>query len=491
MPIWRCEERIHLVAGAATVLWLDLCSPFGDCPAGVDWTIELPEGLTVLDSTRRPHFGSGPDAHRPHVRRDGRRLELSFTGMLPEENQRRPMTDPVAWCELHYPLVVIAEGRADGGELTISRRAVGDNDERRLSLSVAGDPGSPPAHGHRRCMQVLYWPWFSPEEQESLALTLGRCGITDVALNWHGTGLPLLPPAAYALSARTLRQAIPGVKIWLGGLPGADTLLPRAQSSYGQAIPFVASPEAALAMGPDLVVVAERSWCEAVQPDGVMIALSEPSAVDTEAMPAHCFSPASRRRFATDLGLAAVPDPHEILRRHREAWVDFCCRQVRRLIEVARRGHGGRPLAICAYGPEGPARAEASADWQQLGTIADVLVYSHLSPAPGITVTTSGRFRAVAEQPRAVDGAGAQPQTGSFSRSRVAESVKRHWGYTRVAGLPQSWWERGHDPLGVIDPELAVADAKMQLALSGGAGVRIGSWAALDGRLQRVLMAWR
>ena len=387
-----------------------------------------------------------------------------------------------------HPLVVVAESRADGGTLAITRHAVGDCDERRLLVAVAGEPPAQPPPAHRRCMQLLYWPWFAPEEQEALALALAKCGITDASLNWHGTGLPLLPPAAYALSARTLRQAIPGVRIWLGGLPGADTPLPRAQSSYGQAIPFVACPEAALAMGPDLVVAAERSWCEAVQPDGVMIALSEPSAVDTEAMPAHCFSAASRRRFAADIGLATVPDPHEILRRHRESWVDFCCRQVRRLIEAARRGHGGRPLAICAYGPEGPARAEASADWQQLGAIADVLVYSHLAPAPGIAATASGRFRAV-DRGKAEDAG--RPQTGSFRRGQAADAVKSHWGYTRVAGLPQSWWERGHDPLGVIDPELAVADAKMQLALSGGAGVRIGSWAALDGRLQRALMGWR
>jgi len=36
-----------------------------------------------------------------------------------------------------------------------------------------------------------------------------------------------------------------------------------------------------------------------------------------------------------------------------------------------------------------------------------------------------------------------------------------------------------------------VADAKMQLALSGGAGVRLGSWAALDGDLQLALMRWQ
>ena len=45
---------------------------------------------------------------------------------------------------------------------------------------------------------------------------------------------------------------------------------------------------------------------------------------------------------------------------------------------------------------------------------------------------------------------------------------KRHWGYSRLGGMPQSWWEEWHDPLGSIaDAGLAVPDARMQLALSG------------------------
>ena len=158
--------------------------------------------------------------------------------------------------------------------------------------------------------------------------------------------------------------------------------------------------------------------------------------------------------FAREQGLEHAPDPLTLLRSFREEWVDFSCRQMCRLIEVARLGHEGRPLAICAYGPDGPSRSEASADWRQLSGIADIMVYSHMS----------------------------QPEVSAG---------KVHWGYTRIAGTPQSWWERWHDPLGSLeDPAMAAADAKMQLTISGGQGVRLGSWASLDGRLQQALMAW-
>ena len=455
MPIWANGDELSVVAGSAAVWWLDLSGPFGDCPAGVDWTIELPDGVDLLDPTGRPHFGTGPDAHRPHIERDGQRVALSFPGYLPGENRRRPMSDPKGWCELHYPLVVLASTLADGAVVRIERRALGDCDEREIEMRVYGRPDELVPSDHRRCMHLQFLPWFSDEEQQELAATLRRCGITDCQLNWHGTGIPLLPPDAYGLTARTLRRAMPGVRIWIGGLPGADTSLPRAEALYGQQIPFVVSPEAAVARGPDLVVASERSWCEATQADGVMINLEEPAAVDTDAMPAHCFSEASRRHFAQELDLPSIPDPLHILSQHREEWVDFCCRQMVRLLEVARLGHGGRPLAVCAYGPGGPARSESSADWAQLAEVADVLCYAHPEQAP-------------------------------------PASAARHWGYTRFGGTPQSWWAEWHDPLGVIpDRDLAVPDAKLQLAFSGGHGVRLGAWAALDGAVQVQLMGWR
>ena len=455
MTIWHVDSDLYLVADRATVIWLDLTSPFGDAPTGVDWTLTLPDGMTVADTTRRPRFGCGPDAHRPYVDRYDHTLALSFRGYLPGENQRRPMTNPDDWSELHFPLVIIADHRAQGGTIKVERRALGDSDVREFTVRVLEDPGESAAPTHRRCMQLLCYPWFSQEEQELLATTLHRCGINECSLNWHGSGLPTLPVDAYALAARTLRIAIPGVRIWIGGLPGADTALPRAQGRYGTRIPFVACPETAISDGADWVVAAERSWCEAVDADGVMIALTEPSATDTDAMPAHCFSLRSRSAFAREQGLEQAPDPLTILRRFREEWVDFSCRQMCRLIEVARLGHEGRPLAICAYGPDGPSRSQGSADWQQLRAIADIMVYSHVS----------------------------QPQVAAG---------KVHWGYTRVSGTPQSWWERWHDPLGSLDdPSMAAADAKMQIAISGGQGVRIGSWASLDGRLQQALMAWR
>lgn len=455
MAIWRAMEELVLVDGQATVWWLELTSPFGDAPAGTDWTLHLPEHLQIVDPSRRPCFGCGPDAHRPHVERHGQTWTFSFRGYLPGENQRRPMTHPQSWYELHYPLVVIGDTGADDQVVRLERRALGDQDERQYRIRMLEDPGERPLPAHRRCMQLLALPWFCQEEQELLAVVLRRCGVSDCSLNWHGQGLPLLPADAYAQTARTLRCALPDVRLWIGGLPGADTLLPRAQSRYGQELPFVVSPQAALAAGPDLVVASERSWCEAVDADGVMIALHEPAAVDTDALPAHCFRADSRAVFAAEQGLASVPDPLTILRQHREAWVDFCCRQVCRLIEIARRGHDGRPLAICAYGPGGPARDEASADWRQLADVADLLVYAHRQPA-------------------------------------VVGRDCTHWGYTRVCGTPQAWWENWHDPLGSLDdPAMAAADGKMQLAFSGGDGLRIGSWAALDGRLQHALMEWR
>jgi len=411
--------------------------------------------VDVLDPGGRPHFGTGPDAHRPHVERDGQRILLSFPGFLPGDNRRRPMSESQTWCDLHWPLVVIASRSADGAGLRIERRAMGDCDDRELPLRVYGRPDELSEPDHRRCVHLMLLPWFSQEEQAELAATLRRCGITDCSLNWHSTGIPLLPADAYGLAARTLRRGIPGVKIWIGGLPGADTVLPRAEALYGQQIPFVASPEAAIHRGPDLVVAAERTWCEATQADGVMIALEEPSAVDTDAMPAHCFSLASRSRFSQELDLPSIPDPLHILREWRDEWVDFSCRQMVRLLEIARMGHGGRPLAVCAYGPGGPARAEASADWAQLAEVADILCYAHASQAP-------------------------------------LDSPARHWGYTRLGGTPQGWWAGWHDPLGPIpDRQLAVPDARMQLALSGNGGVRLGAWASIDGEIQVQLMGWR
>lgn len=454
MPIWPGDDTLHLVADSATVCWLDLSSPFGDAPAGVDWSLRLPEGLELLDLTRRPRFGCGPDAHRPLLERSGDEVFLSFRGPLPGDNQRRPMSQPRTWSDLHFPLVLRAQRRFDGAEVLVTRRALGDHDERRLRLSVLERPALLPPPSTRRCLQLLYWPWFSTAEQEALGDTLRACGFTDLALNWHGMGLPTLPIDAYGQGMRALRRAAPGTRLWIGGLPGVDTPLPRAEDRYGHPIPFVCSPAAALGEGADLVVASERSWCELTGADGVMLSLAEPSAVDTDLMPAHDFSQANRALFAAETGLDGSPDAVAILHRHRESWVDFCCRQVRRLLEVARHGHGERPLAVCAYGPGGPARAEASADWRQLAEVADLLVYAH--------------------------------------RDKASDDGCEHWGYTRLGGLPQTWWHDWHDPLGSIpDRDLAIADARMQLALSGGHGLRLGSWAQLDGRLQQRLMAWR
>ncbi len=56
MPIWSPGNELALVAGCAHVWWLDLSGPFGDCPVGVDWTIELPDGpaLTAMWRDARP-----------------------------------------------------------------------------------------------------------------------------------------------------------------------------------------------------------------------------------------------------------------------------------------------------------------------------------------------------------------------------------------------------------------------------------------------------
>ena len=152
------------------------------------------------------------------------------------------MTHPNDWSELHYPLVVVADHRAHSGTVRIERRALGDSDVREVTVNVLEDPGQGNQPQHRRCMQLLAFPWFSQEEQEMLASTLHRCGINECSLNWHASGMPVLPVDAYALAARTLRIAIPNVRIWIGGLPGADTGLPRAEGRYGTHIPFVASP---------------------------------------------------------------------------------------------------------------------------------------------------------------------------------------------------------------------------------------------------------
>lgn len=453
LPIWPGNDPV-LVADHATVWWLDLVSPFGDSPAGIDWTIQLPDGLRVLHLEDRPTFGCGPDAHRPYVERHPGRIEISVPGPLPGTRDRRPMTHQGTWSDLHLPLVVVGETKADGGELVITRRAMGDSTTDTGHVQVLPTPPSGSVTNVRRAMQLTLFPWLARDEQEAAAATLRACGITDCSLNWFDHGLPLLPMPAYADAATTLRLAIPGVRIWIGGHPGADTALPRANDVYGRAIAQLPSPEAAISSGRSLVAAAERSWCEAVDADGVMLLVDEPSTVDTAATPAHCFSLASRRRFAQELDLPSVPEALAILHHHREAWAGFCCRQVRRLLEVARDGHDGRPLALCALGPGGTARDEASADWRELAEVADVMIYAHQSAA--------------------------QPGPD-----------RQHWGYTRLGGMPQSWWEEWHDPLGSIgDPDLAVADARMQLALAGGEGVRIGSWAHLDGRLQAGLMAW-
>jgi hypothetical protein len=454
--IWSVGEELSLVRGLACVWWIDLCSPLGDSPAGLDVTLTLPAGLRALDPGRRPVFGVGPDAHRPSFESDGQQVILSFPGPLPAQNDRRPLTNPDDWCALHWPLVVVADtAEGDGQVVRMEWRAMGDHASREQMVVVHHDPGLEPPTGVRRTIELNFFPWFSQQEQEQLAAVLRRCAFSDISLNWFDHGIPLLPVEAYTHCARILRQTVPGLRIWINGMPGADTIAPRAQDHYGRPIPQVASPEALIHQCPDLVVASVRGWCHAVEADGCMVTLHEPAAVDTDHMPAHCFSPASRARFAEEAGLAVVPDALRILHHHAEAWVSFCCRQMQRVLALARLGIGDRPLAICALGPGGTARSEASADWQALGEVADILIYSHRSedqPAPD----------------------------------------RLHWGHTRVGSTPQQWWESWNDPLGAIDdPALAVPDARMQLALSGGTGVRFWSWACLDGKLQRALIEWR
>ena len=233
------------------------------------------------------------------------------------------MTHRQTWCDLHLPLVVVADGSADGGDITITRRAVGDSVTAHGKLSVLANPGRAQVAGVRRNMQLTLFPWFAEEERRALAATLHRCGITDCSLNWFDHGLPLLPTAAYAEAAVTLRLEIPGVHVWIGGHPGADSLIPRATDAYGREIAQLPSPEAVIATSPDLVAASERAWCEAVDADGIMVLVDEPSTVDTAATPAHCFSRPSRQRFARELGLPSVPEPLTILHDHREAWAAF------------------------------------------------------------------------------------------------------------------------------------------------------------------------
>lgn len=448
------DDEVTLVAGIAGIVWLDLASPFGDAPLGVDWTIDLPKGVRVLDLGRRPRLGCGPDAHRPRAVLAGQRLDLGFPGYLPADNHRRPMTHHHTWADLHFPLVLVADADADGGEIVIQRRAMGDHDERRHVLAVLDDPGIRPPPKERRSVQPTFLPWFSPEEQEAIATALRRCGITDVNLNWFTYGMPLLPPTVWRESVRILKRVIPGVTVWIGGMPGADTALPRAEGAWGRHIPFIASPEAAIAHGADLVVASERTWIETTGADGVMITLHAPGVEDRDPMPAWCFSAASRRRFAREAGLESVPDPMAIIGRHREPWLGFCCRQLRRLIEVAHQGHGDRPLALCLIGRgEGAARDE----WLALGDEADLVIRLH-------------------------------DRDDESSRA----GASRRWGLTRLGGMPQAWWEAWNERLAAIeDPAFAVADMKMQLALSGGAGVRLWSYDRADGHLVHNLMEWR
>ncbi len=454
-PFWSCEKEISFVAGQATVLWLVLNSPFGDSPTGLDLTFQLPKGLEVLDPARRPVFGVGPDAHRPVYHRDGQQVSLSFPGFIPGENDRRPFTHRHTWCDLYYPLVFIGDSQADGGEIVVDCHALGDSDHCRLDIEILSDPGiEPPVHA-RRNIEPNFLPWFSRDEQELIAASFRRCGFTDVTLNWYDHGMPFLPPDAYTIAAKLLRKEMPGVKIWIGGMPGADTIVPRAEDIYGRAIPHVASPEAVISRSPDIVVASERSWVDAVEADGVMITITEPTVVDTPFMPAHCFSRDSRARFAREIGLPYTPDPIKILDHFRDEWVDFSCRQIRRMLEVSRKGIGDHPLALCALGPGGTAREEVGVDWQQLNEVANIMIYAHQTLA--------------------------EPEPGAA-----------HWGMTRIGSTPHLWWEEWHDNLGPIsDPAVVAADMKMQLALSGNNGVRLWSWPCLRGKVQQQLMAWR
>lgn len=454
--IWNQGDELTLVNGLAGIWWLDLCSPFGDSPAGIDWSIELPPGLTVLDTADRPRFGVGPDAHRPHVERDGQRLSLDFPGYLPARNHRRPMTHHRSWCDLHHPLVVVADDRADGSELVIHRRAMGDHHTSRYAVTVLDDPGVQGPSQQRRNVQPVFLPWFSEHEQAAVAHALLRCGITDVNLNWHTFGVPLLPSVVYARSVRILRREIPGVRVWIGGMPGADSVLPRAEGVYGRPIPFVADPAVAVEHGRDLVIESERSWCEATGADGVMITLAEPALDDEDPWPPHSFSAANRRAFAREAGLGAVPDPIAIRMHHPEGWIEFCCRQLRRLVEVARRGHGERPLAVCQVGRHAPAANAAPPEWRRIAESADLSIFIH------------------------------------HHEDAAAPLSGERWGLSRLGGMPQAWWEHWNDRLGCIpDPGYAVPDMKMQLALSGGTGVRVWNWAHFDGRVQRHLIEWR
>jgi hypothetical protein len=203
------------------------------------------------------------------------------------------------------------------------------------------------------------------------------------------------------------------------------------------------------------VVASERSWVNAVNADGVMITITEPTLIDSPFMPAHCFSRASRMRFAQEADLNTVPDPIAILDHHRQAWVDFSCRQIRRMLEVGRLGIGDRPLALCALGPSGAAREVAGVDWDELAEVADIMIYAHHQSIP-------------------------------------AKNDNVRWGMTRIGSSPHLWWEELHDTLGPIeDPDVVGADMKMQLALSGNHGVRLWSWPCLRGQVQHQLMAWR
>lgn len=454
-PLWRCAREAVLMQGLAQVWWLDLTSPFGDSSDGIDWTIELPDGVQIMDIASRPRFGTGPDAHRPHLRRDGQLIELSFRGMLPAEGHRHPVTHRDTWCDLHFPLVVRAEHAGTGGEVVVVRRAMGDCDTRTITLRVLPAVARSRPSILRRVIQPTFLPWFSLAEHEALAHTLGHCGFTDIALNWFDHGIPLLPPSAYAVSARLLRQSMPGLKIWIGGMPGADTSLTRAQGYYQEPIPHIASPQAILSEGPDLVVAAERGWCEAVNADGVMIHMSRPLVEDGAAMPAHCFSPASRQAFAHEYDLPLLPDPLAIRHRYPDEWEEFCCRQLQRMIEVARLGYGGRPLALCLLG-EGPYAEDVPATWKELGELANPVIYSHQQEAP-----------------------------------RSTAHLRQHWGYVRLGGTPQAWWEQIHDPHTNVKYTLdALATCHVQATLSGGKGIRIGSWACLDGQLIKQLVEW-
>ena len=454
-PFWGCEDEIAVVAGQATVVWLVLNSPFGDSPTGLDLSLEVPKGFEIMDPSHRPVFGVGPDAHRPVFHQEAERVSFSFSGFIPGENDRRPFTHRDTWCDLYYPMVIIANEDADGAELKIDCYALGDSDHCRLNITVLSDPGIEPPVTARRNLEPNFLPWFSHEEQAVIASSFRRCGFTDITLNWYNHGIPILPQDAYTVTAKVLRKEMPGVKIWIGGMPGADTVVPRAQDIYGRSIPHVASPEAVISSCPDIVVASERSWVHAVDADGVMVTITEPTVVDTPFMPANCFSQASRQRFAREIGLQETPDPLKILDHYRSEWVDFSCRQIRRMLEVSRIGIGDRPLAVCALGPGGASREEFGVDWQEITNVADIMVYAH-------------------------------------SGSAQVGDGETHWGLSRIGSSPHLWWEEWHDELGpVSDPEVVSADMKMQLALSGNDGVRLWSWPCLRGRVQQQLMEWR